>query len=207
MKVYKITLYVSIVLFFVFAILSIILNCLNYNGWISFSINWCVGIACSLAVVIITTLVQFKVEQERAINKLASILEVMFFHNAFSGGVFSINIVRNKETVKDLDIMENNWRISLEEDNRKLYLVLADLEFFFDNKTFLNLFKLCNAFSISTFDKTENDYEREARLLKNEYQKTTEKIIKMAEMVIKLKPNKHEREILEKHIAYYRNKW
>ena len=54
-------------------IVSIILNFLECNNWITFAINWCVGIACSIGVVIITTLIQFKVEQNKAIRKLVFI--------------------------------------------------------------------------------------------------------------------------------------
>ena len=67
MKVYKITLYVSLIVFVILTILSVVLNFWNDNEWIAFIVNWCVGIACSIVVVIITTFIQFRVEQKKAI--------------------------------------------------------------------------------------------------------------------------------------------
>ena len=133
MKVYKITLYVSLIVFSILTVLSVALNFWNENEWIAFVVNWCVGIACSIVVVIITTLIQFKVEQKKAINKLILIARALIFHNEFFGSIFASGVVRNVDTVTDLDKIENNWRNSLKEDMEKASAVLMELEFFFKN--------------------------------------------------------------------------
>ena len=45
MKVYKITLYVSLIVFAILTVFSVALNFWNDNEWIAFTVNWCVGIA------------------------------------------------------------------------------------------------------------------------------------------------------------------
>lgn len=65
MRVYKKTLTISFFACFILAIISAILNIWNEFKWISFAVNWCVGIACSLVVVIITTHIQYKAEKHR----------------------------------------------------------------------------------------------------------------------------------------------
>lgn len=72
MIVYKKTLTISIIMCSILAFLSITLSFWNDNQWISFIINWCVGIACSLFVVIITTYIQFKAENHKITIKLAA---------------------------------------------------------------------------------------------------------------------------------------
>ena len=47
MKVYKITRYVSLIVFAILTALSVVLNFWNDNEWIAFIVNWCVGIACT----------------------------------------------------------------------------------------------------------------------------------------------------------------
>lgn len=206
MKVYKITLYVSLIVFAVLTVLSVILNFWNDNEWIAFIINWCVGIACSIVVVIITTLIQFKVEQKKAINKLILIARALIFHNEFFGSIFASGVIRNADTVKDLDKIENNWRNSLKEDMEKASTVLMELEFFFKNPVLLKMLKLSNSFKISQFDKSDKNYEVEAKLLETEYEKVTTIIVDFAETVVSLKVKSYGKEEIEKYILDYRSK-
>ena len=207
MKVYKITLYVSLIVFSILTVLSVALNFWNENEWIAFVVNWCVGIACSIVVVIITTLIQFKVEQKKAINKLVLITRALIFHNEFFGSIFESGVVRNADTVSDLDKIENNWRNSLKEDMEKASAVLMELEFFFKNPALLKMLKLSNAFKISQFDKSEKNYEVEAKLLENEYEKVTKIIVDFAETVVSLKVKGYGKEEIEKYILDYRSKF
>lgn len=72
MRVYKKTLIVSIVVCFILAVLSVILNFWSDFKWISFVVNWCVGIACSIVVVIITTYIQYKAEKYKITIEMAT---------------------------------------------------------------------------------------------------------------------------------------
>lgn len=206
MKVYKITLYVSLIVFAVLTFLSVVLNFWNDNERIAFIVNWCVGIACSIVVVIITTLIQFKVEQKKAINKLILIARALIFHNEFFGSIFASDVIRNADTVKDLDKIENNWRNSLKEDMEKASTILMNFEFFFKNPALLKMLKLSNAFKISQFDKSDKNYEVEAKLLETEYEKVTKIIVDFAETVVSLKIKGYGKEEIEKYILDYRSK-
>ena len=205
MKVYKITLYVSLIVFSILTFLSVVLNFWNDNGWVAFVVNWCVGIACSIVVVIITTLIQFKVEQKKAINKLVLIARALIFHNELFGSIFASGVVRNTNTVTDLDKIENNWRNSLKEDMEKASAVLMELEFFFKNPALIKMLKLSNSFKISQFDKSEKN-EFEAKLLESEYEKVTKIIVDFAETVVSLKVKGYGKEEIEKYILDYRIK-
>ena len=206
MKVYKVTFYVSLAIFLVFAILSVIFNFCISNCWSSFVANWFVGIACSAAIVVVTTLIQFKIEQRKAINKLVLIAESLIFHNQLFGGIFVSDVPRNANTIKELDRLESNWRKSLDEDMKKARSVLMDFEFFIKKQALLKMLKLSNLFVISQFDKSEKNYEIEAKLLENEYHKVTNIIVEFAETVVSLKVKSYGKEEIEKYILDYRSK-
>ena len=204
MKVYKITLYVSLIVFAILTVLSVVLNFWNENEWVAFVVNWCVGIACSIVVVIITTLIQFKVEQKKAINKLVLIARALIFHNELFGSIFASGVVRNADTVTYLDKIENNWRNSLKEDMDKASAVLMELEFFFKNPALIKMLKLSNSFKISQFDKSEKNYEVEAKWLETEYEKVTKIIVDFAETVISLKVKGYGKEDIEEYVAKHK---
>ena len=204
MKVYKITLYVSLIVFAILTVFSVVLNFWNDNEWIAFVVNWCVGIACSIVVVIITTLIQFKVEQKKAINKLVLIARALIFHNELFGSIFASGVVRNTNTVTDLDEIEDNWRNSLKEDMEKASTVLMELEFFFKNPALIKMLKLSNSFKISQFDKSEKNYEVEAKWLETEYEKVTKIIVDFAETVISLKVKGYGKEDIEEYVAKHK---
>ena len=83
-KLYKRTITASIVAAVVFFVISVICEFWNFNHY-AFMQNYCVGIACSLVVVIITSLLQYKHEQSKlfaeyctAVREMVSVLGQAF---------------------------------------------------------------------------------------------------------------------------------
>ena len=58
----------------------------------------------------------------------------------------------------------------------------------------------------SKFDKSEKNYEVEAKLLETEYKKVTKIIVDFAETVVLLKVKGYGKEEIEKYILDYRSK-
>lgn len=82
MKLYKNTLIISAIAFVVLIILSCILEftCVSNLEATSFLNNYFIGTACSIVVVIITTFLQFKYEQRKALKSVLSDVQFFFFH-------------------------------------------------------------------------------------------------------------------------------
>jgi len=204
MKVFKTTLIISVIIFFLLAIISIFLNFFNSSDryWISFFINWSVGIGCSTVVVIVTTLIQYRIEQDRLINKCADCLRGLFFHNSFFGSLFNDDCIRNDYTANVLDKIENNWRKSIETDNEKLIEYLNQLEFISksNQKVLLGLSKTSNLLQISFIAKEDCSHEKIEEILKREYGKITSDIISMSEKLLKFKISKFAKDELIKFI-------
>ena len=204
MKVYKTTIIISVSIFLFLAITSTVLNFFNLpnRNWISFFINWSVGIGCSTVVVIVTTLIQYRIEQDRLINKCADCLRGLFFHNSFFGSLFNDDCIRNDYTVNVLDKIENNWRKSIEEDNGKLLEYLNQLEFLSkSNRKFLaTILKTSYQLQISSIAKEDCSNERIEEILKREYEKITSDIISMSEKLLKFKITKFKKDDLTKFI-------
>ena len=204
MKVFKTTLIISVIIFFLLAIISIFLNFFNSSDryWISFFINWSVGIGCSTVVVIVTTLIQYRIEQDRLINKCADCLRGLFFHNSFFGSLFNDDCIRNDYTANVLDKIENNWRKSIETDNEKLIEYLNQLEFISksNQKVLLELSKTSNLLQISFIAKEDCSHEKIEEILKREYGKITSDIISMSEKLLKFKISKFAKDELIKFI-------
>lgn len=82
MKLYKNTLKISVVVFVLCVLLSIIFEftCIANIQLIQFVNDYLIGIACSIIVVIITTFLQFKYEQKKALKSLLSEIQFFFFH-------------------------------------------------------------------------------------------------------------------------------
>ena len=204
MKVFKTTLIISVIIFFLLAIISIFLNFFNSSDryWISFFINWSVGIGCSTVVVIVTTLIQYRIEQDRLINKCADCLRGLFFHNSFFGSLFNDDCIRNDYTANVLDKIENNWRKSIETDNEKLMEYLNQLEFISksNQKVLLELSKTSYFLQISFIAKEDCSHEKIEEILKREYEKITSDIISMSEKLLKFKISKFAKDELIKFI-------
>lgn len=81
MKLYKNTLIISIVVFVVCVLLSLVFEftCLSKFNIISFLSDYIIGIACSIVVVIITTFLQFEYEQRKILHSILSDVQFLFF--------------------------------------------------------------------------------------------------------------------------------
>ena len=82
MKLYKNTLIISAIVFVFLIFLSCIFEftCISDLKVISFLNNYFIGAACSIVVVIITTFIQFKYEQRKALKSVLSDVQFFFFH-------------------------------------------------------------------------------------------------------------------------------
>ena len=82
MKLYKNTLKYSVVVFFACVFLSFVFEfaCLSKVNIVSFLSDYMIGIACSIIVVIITTYLQFKYEQEKTLKSILSDVQFFFFN-------------------------------------------------------------------------------------------------------------------------------
>lgn len=204
MKIYKITLITSAFIAIILFCFSVFLNSFNSSNekWISLWINWIVGIGCSTVVVIVTTLIQYLIEQGRLLNKCADCLRVLFFHNSFFGSTFNDDCIRNDYTANVLDKIENNWRKSIETDNEKLIEYLNQLEFISksNQKVLSEILKISYRLQISSIAKEECSNERIEEILKREYEKITSDIISMSEKLLKFKISKFNKDELTKFI-------
>ena len=204
MKIYKITLITSVFIAIILFCFSVFLNSFNSSNekWISLWINWIVGIGCSTVVVIVTTLIQYLIEQGRLLNKCADCLRVLFFHNSFFGSTFNDDCIRNDYTANVLDKIENNWRKSIETDNEKLMEYLNQLEFISksNQKVLLELSKTSYFLQISFIAKEDCSHEKIEDILKREYEKITSDIISMSEKLLKFKISKFAKDELIKFI-------
>ncbi len=125
MKLDKITLIVSSIVFSVLTILSVIFNFVNDTIWGDFVLNWCVGISCSIFVVITTTLIQFKLEQKKIIEQMASKLRLLFLSDKIYGYSYQEDADLSNWNDNQISLMEQRW---LEEMNNGTYElgILAD---------------------------------------------------------------------------------
>ena len=81
MKLYKKTLTASCVCFIILCPLSIIFQVVSStNEWFAFASNFAVGISCSIFVVIITTFLQYKIEQAKLINIVLNKIHLLLLH-------------------------------------------------------------------------------------------------------------------------------
>lgn len=204
MKIYKITLITSVFIAIILFCFSVFLNSFNSSNekWISLWINWIVGIGCSTVVVIVTTLIQYLIEQGRLLNKCADCLRVLFFHNSFFGSTFNDDCIRNDYTANVLDKIENNWRKSIETDNEKLIEYLNQLEFISksNQKVLSEILKISYRLQISSIAKEECSNERIEEILKREYEKITGDIILMSEKLLKFNISKFNRDEISKFV-------
>ena len=196
MKIYKITLYVSFVIFIFFALLSVGLIFLNDNKWVTFVIDWCVGIACSIAVVFITTMIQFKVEQKKAIRKLGSSIQRLLFFNDLKGDIFALS---NESEIpkRHIESFEQEWKNKINEKIKAIWESSSELTFLFRQKgykTYLSIIK--QTFSISSLF-----YDKES--IKEIYFSIQEPIYKLAKLVLELKINEYDKKDIQEYISAY----
>ena len=82
MKLYKNTLIISSIVFGICVLLSVVFNfaCISDLKIITFFSDYIIGIACSIIVVIITTFLQFKHEQKKALDSILSDVRCFLLH-------------------------------------------------------------------------------------------------------------------------------
>lgn len=127
MKIYKITLYTAALIFSILAILSILLNFWNENAWVSFTIDWCVGITCSAAVVVVTTFIQFKMEQRKTINELGSAIRMLLFQNKIGGYAFEEG-AEQEMSARQIDFFQKKWKEEIEKGTDRIFEICSQFE-------------------------------------------------------------------------------
>ena len=196
MKVYKITLYVSLIVFAVLTVLSVILNFWNDNEWIAFVVNWCVGIACSIVVVIITTLIQFKVEQKKAIDQLATTVRMMLFQNQLKGAIFVSSPYSDISHLSEQQVtaFEKNWLDGINENIKNVQQEFQNIEFFFEKRKSLSILKGINSVRIALMQGTK---------ISDKYSESQEKIYNLAKAISHLDFKGYSRDEIESYLAMY----
>ena len=194
MKVYKITLYASLIVFSVLTVLSVILNFWNENEWLSYINDWCVGIACSIIVVVITTLIQLKEEQKKIINELASAVRMLLFQNVIGGEAFEKD-AEQEMTAYQIQSFKQLWKKEIEESTESISKICSGLEFFFKKKEMFLIRK--NSFLI------------QVELIKDEpiedlYNHSQKNIYELAEALLNLSFADYNREEIAKYIEEYK---
>ena len=129
MKVYKVTLIVSSITFAVLTVAAICFHFLFDGDNAAFLVNWLVGIACSIVVVIMTTFIQFRVEQRKAIAKT----EEAVFWLLFTLHYWLETIT--SDYWEDLNEQERNEKIvacikDLNESLKAIEIECSNIEFF-----------------------------------------------------------------------------
>lgn len=196
MKVYKITLYVSLIVFAILTVLSGVLIFWNNNEWIAFVINWCVGIACSIVVVVITTFIQFKVEQKKAIDQLATAVRVMLFQNQLKGTIFVSSPYSDISHLSEQQItaFEKNWLDGINESIKKVQHEFGSIEFFFGKMKSLAILKGINSVRIALIQGTK---------ISDKYSESQEKIYNLAKAISSLDFKGYSRDEIESYLAMF----
>lgn len=196
MKVYKITLYVSLMVFVILTILSVVLNFWNDNEWIAFIVNWCVGIACSIVVVIITTFIQFKVEQKKAIDELATTVRSMLFRNQLKGAIFVTSPYSDFSHLSEqqISVFEKSWLDGINEDIKKIQQQFGNIEFFFAKKKCLAIIKGLNPLIMALINGNK---------ISDKYFESQEKIYNLAKAISSLDFKGYSRDEIESYLVMY----
>lgn len=129
MKLYKNTLIISIIVFLVCIALSVVFEftCISKFEPVSFLSDYMIGIACSIIVVIITTYVQFKFEQRKALNSILTNIQFFFFRYLL------VVISLDPEERAPAKLWEHYYD-SLQEDIKKITYGLNEIEWFSKKK-------------------------------------------------------------------------
>ena len=129
MKLYKKTLIISIIVFFVCIVLSVAFefSCISKFQLVSFLSDYMIGTACSIIVVIITTYVQFKFEQRKALNSILT--NIQFFYFRYLLVVISLD----PEEQAPAKLWEHYYDL-LQEDIKKITCGLNEIEWFSKKK-------------------------------------------------------------------------
>lgn len=149
MKLYKKTLIISVIVFSVSVILSIVFEftCISKFRAVSFLLDYMIGIACSSIVVIITTLLQFMYEQKKLINSIISGIQILFFH--CWGGAMALT---SPEEVPCT--LWKNYCEEIYEELRKISKDLSGIEWFSkkQNKKMIDLHRAVLGMMVETIN-------------------------------------------------------
>ena len=205
MKVYKITLWVSIIIFIVFLVLSITLNIFVAHPAVFLIVDWCVGIGCSTLVVIITTLIQFMVEQKKIINKLGYIIRQILHLYILKEDFFTEDIDEKIETIKYLKKIKNDW---YEEINYKIDEVCnycKELQFFFTYKKKFNLHKCLLGVKIDLMNSYTNDLLYET-IDREFYILLQDKLREVVKLTLEFRISENDRNAILEHVKKFKAK-
>lgn len=124
MRLYKITFYVSIGFFVLCLLLSGLCACVETveSKGITFFKDCMIGIACSSAVVIVQTFLQFRFEQQKVLKSLISNVRFFFFRYML------IAISYNAEEGEVPDTLWEHFYDNLQEDIRKITDELSSID-------------------------------------------------------------------------------
>lgn len=130
MKLYKNTLIISIVVFAVCVLLSLVFEftCLSKFNIISFLSDYIIGIACSIVVVIITTFLQLKYEQRKILHSILSDVQFLFFD-------YLLIVLSLDPAEKTPDKIWQHYYDKVYNGTRKISSQLSDIEWFSKKKT------------------------------------------------------------------------
>ena len=194
MDVYKITLKISSFIFFLLTFLSIILNVWNDCEWIAFIINWCVGIACSIVVVIITTFIQFRIEQRKAIKALASEIRLLLFRYEIGGYAFNEDTSADEMSPKQRASFERLWFDEVDQSVKKIQKNCLELEFFFKRNNQPLLIK--HSISI-LLELTKGGTKRDI------YTRSKPFVYELAKVILQFKITEYDRKEIENYIENF----
>lgn len=192
MKLYKKTLVISYIIFFIVLAISVVIELLNLNlRWLDFFKNYSTGIACSIIVVIVTTYLQFKHEREKKLNEISSKIGMFFFKYI----ILIISLYPEEQTTKvehkryydefhniTYEIIKELFEITWfsKRKNKLAYDLQTDfMRLYLDMSIDLDKPKKFAIESIANSSLIDNILEKTLLFVKNEYEK--EKILKDAQ--------------------------
>jgi len=127
MKVCKWTFFISTLISIISIVVSIILNSFELTKWLNFLNDYFIGISCSAILIFSTSLVQFKIEQKKLLNKtLNSIHDFVKDYNIFGKILF-------ENTCESVDKYNFCFEI-LNKDIKTIRSYIDEIEFIFKNK-------------------------------------------------------------------------
>lgn len=177
MKLYKKTIVVSKIMAICFFILSVVCEFFEFTHKAIIQ-SYTSGIACSLIVVIVTTYLQFKYEQERLLDEIASNLNSFFFHRYYAVR----DLLSNKTYTVELweylhDMIENNIQ-EISDKSREIR--------FFNKETESKVIELCGRIQLIQADCLDGNFQSKKKALeKIVFSKNIDRIEELAFVIVK----------------------
>lgn len=156
MKLYKKTIIVTRVMLICFFILSVLCEFFEFAHEAIIQ-SYASGIACSLIVVIVTTYLQFKHEQARLLDEIASSLNSFFFHRYYAVNALLSNKVYADELWEHLyDEIETSIQ-EVSDKSRKMC--------FFNKEMSSKVIELCGRMQLIQADCLDVEYKSTKKTL------------------------------------------